>query len=165
MNRNVREFLALYPSHLPFLHADDLPKARVAHIVLVEIPAASAPRGLAEGCEVLVIDHHVDHKGSPAEPRKRRAASREIWSEPVGANTTILVEKLAEKHLNVTPVQATLLALGIHEDTGSLTYGGTTHRDAAALAWLLEPDRGVNMDVVNQFLHHPLGERERSCKA
>lgn len=164
MNRNVREFLALYPSHLPFLHADDLPKARIARIVLVDTRALSAPRGLAEGCEVQVIDHHVDQKDEPPRSRGQRAvpASWQIWSEPVGANTTLLVEKLAENRLNVTPVQATLLALGIHEDTGSLTYGGTTHRDAAALAWLLEPDRGVNMDVVNQFLHHPLGESQRA---
>ncbi len=54
-----------------------------------------------------------------------------------------------------------MLALGIYEDTGNLTYASTTHRDAAALAWLLEPERGVNMSEVNEFLHHPIGDDQR----
>ncbi len=60
---------------------------------------------------------------------------------------------------------ATLFALGIHEDTGSLSYGGTTHRDVYALAWLMEPERGVNLDVVSQFLRHPLSEAQRHLLA
>jgi tRNA nucleotidyltransferase (CCA-adding enzyme) len=78
-----------------------------------------------------------------------------------GANTTLLVEKLIEHAIDVTPVEATLLALGIYEDTGNLTYASTTSRDAAALAWLLEPAHGVNLSEVNEFLHHPVTDEQR----
>jgi len=65
-----------------------------------------------------------------------------------------LVEELAARGLSLTPVQATLLLLGIYEDTGSLSYQTTTARDAHATAWLME--RGANLAVVGEFLHHPL---------
>ncbi|MCC7452439.1 MAG: CBS domain-containing protein, partial [Anaerolineae bacterium] len=56
----------------------------------------------------------------------------------------------------LTPLEATLLALGIYEDTGSLVYGTTTARDLIAAAWLLE--RGANLDIVRDFLEHPLSD-------
>lgn len=37
----------------------------------------------------------------------------------------------------LTPSEATVLAIGIHEETGSLTYGSTTPRDVEAVAALL----------------------------
>lgn len=157
MNRNVREFASLHRNHLPFVPADELPRGvRLQKVVLVDTRALNAPRTLAVDCEVTVIDHHASPPGEIVPP------NWQITSEPTGANATLLVERIAAAHMEISPVHATLLALGIHEDTGSLTYGGATHRDAAALAWLLEPERGVNMDVVNQFLHHPLGPGQRA---
>jgi tRNA nucleotidyltransferase (CCA-adding enzyme) len=41
------------------------------------------------------------------------------------------------------------MALGIHVDTGSLTYHHTTVRDAHALAWLME--QGANQSAVAEF--------------
>ena len=89
------------------------------------------------------------------------ANTRELWCGDTGANTTLLVEKLIEHGILVSPLEATLLALGIYEDTGNLTYASTTHRDAAALAWLLDPQRGVNLREVNEFLHHPITDEQR----
>ena len=61
---------------------------------------------------------------------------------------------LAERELTPTPLEATALALGIHEDTGSLTYPGTTQRDADALAWCLR--HGASQELVATYLHTPL---------
>ena len=44
---------------------------------------------------------------------------------------------LQAEHVNISAEDATLLALGIHTDTGSLTFEATTPRDAASLAYLL----------------------------
>ena len=74
----------------------------------------------------------------------------------------MLVERLIEHGIPVTPVEATLLGLGIYEDTGNLTYASTTHRDVRALAWLLEPERGVNLREVGEFLHHPISNEQRA---
>src|SRR5690606_18060139 len=40
-------------------------------------------------------------------------------------------------------------------------YPSTTHRDARCLAWLLEPEHKVNLEVVNHFLNHPLSQVQR----
>src|SRR5207247_3584100 len=76
-----------------------------------------------------------------------------------GALTTTLVGVLAERELAVTPLEATVFALGIHEDTGSLTYPTATQRDAEALAWCLR--HGARQELLAAFLHTPLTEEER----
>ncbi len=60
----------------------------------------------------------------------------------------------------MTPLEATVFALGIHEDTGSLTYPTATQRDAEALAWCLR--HGARQEMVSRYLHAPLGEDERA---
>src|SRR5207302_5089328 len=94
------------------------------------------------------------------------AAELPDWADPAtavlsddGALTTTLVGVLAERELAVTPLEATVFALGIHEDTGSLTYPSATQRDAEALAWCLR--HGALQDVVASFLHTPLSGEER----
>ena len=74
-----------------------------------------------------------------------------------GALTTTLVGILAERELQPTPLEATAFALGIHEDTGSLTYATTTQRDVDALSWCLR--HGARQDLVNEYLHTPLAAR------
>ena len=76
-----------------------------------------------------------------------------------GALTTTLVGIVAERELEPTPLEATAFALGIHEDTGSLTYATTTQRDVDALSWCLR--HGARQDLVNEYLHAPLAPAER----
>src|SRR5205807_8107615 len=80
-----------------------------------------------------------------------------------GALTTTLVGVLAERELPVTPLEATAFALGIHEDTGSLTYPSAGQRDAEALGWCLR--HGASQELVAQFLHTPLTDPERELLA
>ena len=54
-----------------------------------------------------------------------------------GSLVTLLVRIIAERGIAVTPFEATVFALGIHEDTGSLTFATTTTRDAEALAYCM----------------------------
>ena len=56
------------------------------------------------------------------------APNQTIHYEAVGANTTMLVEQLYDSGITLSSLHATLFALGIHEDTGSLTYPSTTYR-------------------------------------
>jgi len=161
MNRNVAEFVALYRAYLPFVAPDELPKRKIGRIVLVDTRALNAPRGLAPGCQITVIDHHLQ----PESESPKQGVGDPIYtihSEAVGANATLLIERMVNVRTPLTSLQATLLALGIHEDTNSLTYGGSTARDAAALAWLLEAERGVNQDLLVRFLNHPLSDEQRA---
>jgi len=154
LNRNVSEFLALYKNHFPFVQANDLPRVRVKRAILVDARSANWTRGMDKRTQLYIIDHHSLHVELPPDAQ--------IWTDEVGANTTMLVERLIHVKMRLSPVQATLLTLGIHEDTGSLTYASTTARDARCLAWLLEPERGVNLGVVSHFLSHPLTNAQRT---
>ena len=52
-----------------------------------------------------------------------------LWSytgEPLGATTTLLIEAISARSLKLSSIEATLLLLGIYEDTGSLSYEQTT---------------------------------------
>jgi len=157
MNRNVQEFLALYKNQFPFVTAKELPRRPISRAILVDTRTANLPKGMQTTTAYYVIDHHTSDHPVPE--------NWQLWSEPTGANTTLLLEKLMQEDRSLSPAEATLLALGIHEDTGSLSYGGTTHRDVYALAWLMEPERGVNLDIVSQFLRHPLSEAQRHLLA
>jgi len=164
MNRNVRDFLALYQGSFRFVQPDDLVKGvKVRRAIIVDTRAANSPRGTQPDTEYIVIDHHLPaEEDEEPEPRRPLPHARDLWCDNTGANTTLLVEKLIEHGIAVKPVEATLLALGIYEDTGNLTYTSTTYRDAAALAWLLEPARGVNLEEVNEFLHHPISPAQHA---
>ena len=104
-------------------------KGRVRRAILVDSRSVNWVKGMDRNVEFFIIDHHVDED----QPREEN----NVWSAAVGANTTLLLERLIVADYAPTPVEATLFALGIHEDTGSLTYPSTTHRDARCLAWLL----------------------------
>ncbi len=155
LNHNVRGFLALYKSSLPFLTVRELPRGPVERAIFVDTRSANWTKGMGKRTCVLVIDHHSSDEEYPD--------GWESWTDDVGANTTLLVERLIDENARLTPVEATLLALGIHEDTGSLTYASTTDRDARCLAWLMEPKRNVNLSVLSRFLSHPLTEAQRCC--
>lgn len=151
VNRNVRHFLALYWDELPFWRVKDLPRQHVERVIVVDTQTIPTLRGMGKKTVVQIIDHHA-----------RRDSLDPDWQvtiDETGATATTLCEQLRTKHSRLTPVEATLLTLGIYEDTGALTYGSTTARDAYAAAWLLES--GALLDVVREFLHHPLTEDQR----
>ena len=153
LNRNVREFCRLHEDELGLVEAARLDTSAISRLIMVE---ASDPSRLGELEEVarrpdvdlVVFDHHA---GGDDE--------RAVHSAD-GALTTTLVSVLAEREIAVTALEATVFALGIHEDTGSLTHPTTTPRDIEALAWCLR--RGARQETLAHYLHAPLGEDERA---
>ena len=153
LNRNVREFLTLYRSALPFVAAADAPPRRVVHALVVDTQSFAPPRRMSAQTSVEIVDHHALQIILPPD-----------WThtgDKVGATTTLLVERLQNERIPLTTIEATCLLLGIYEDTGTLTYSATTARDAACVAWLLQPAQGANLEVVNRFLHHSLTAEQK----
>jgi tRNA nucleotidyltransferase (CCA-adding enzyme) len=151
LNRNVRAFLTLYGDTLPFTELDDVPRGPVDRVTLVDTQTLPSIKGAASQTQVHVVDHHP-----PA------AARDPAWTadlQPLGSTTTLLVEALQEASLTPDMVAATLLLMGIYEDTGSLTYAGTTSRDLLACAWLLE--QGASLAIADDFLNNPLSAEQR----
>jgi tRNA nucleotidyltransferase (CCA-adding enzyme) len=161
LNRNVREFYRLHADELDLVEASRLETDAICRLIVVETVHASRlgeleQVALDEGVEKAVFDHHA---GDPPE----WAAPEHVVISDDGALTTTLVGILAEREIAVTALEATVFALGIHEDTGSLTYVSATQRDAEALAWCLR--HGASQELLAQFLHAPLGEDERDLLA
>ncbi len=153
-NRNVQQFLNLYWDVLPFMRPDDWRRRRVDKVILVDTQNLNSVRGMVRNPQVRVIDHHIGHEPRPG------------WTyqvEAVGATTTLLVEMLQANGLLLTPEEATLLLLGVYEDTGSLTYDTATARDVRAAAWLFE--QGAQLDVVRRFLMIPLTSAQQALYA
>jgi tRNA nucleotidyltransferase (CCA-adding enzyme) len=150
-NRNLRDFLTLYWDELPYTRYEDLPRRmEVERIILVDTQTLITPRGMSDDTAVQIIDHH---------PLGRDLPSNWTYTgAEVGATVTLLLEEIIADGLSLTPVEATLLALGIYEDTGSLAYPTTTLRDLRCATWLVE--HGANLAVVSDFLHHPLTEQQ-----
>ena len=151
LNRNLRDFLAFYGEEFPFVEASELPHGTITDVILVDTQSFSPLRGVEEDVRIQIIDHHP----LLAEPSPTVTLS----GEELGATVTLLIETLQDKGAGLSPIEATLLLLGIYEDTGSLSYGTTTPRDLRAAAWLL--DRGASLEVANDFLHRPLTKPQR----
>src|SRR5438552_16436073 len=148
------------------LHADELDSVvaasrleldAVRRLIVVETVHAARlgelePLALDPAVDKVVFDHHGEEV-----PGWARAENVVISED--GALTTTLVGVLAEREVSVSPLEATVFALGIHEDTGSLTHTTTTQRDAEALGWCLR--HGAEQELLSRFLHTPLGETER----
>jgi tRNA nucleotidyltransferase (CCA-adding enzyme) len=123
----------------------------ITRIIIVDNRNSSRLGKLAEalakpGIAVHIYDHHPssdnDVKGE-----------KEIIEE-VGATTTIMIELLREKEIKISPLEATVLALGIYEETGSLTFVSTTERDALAVAYLIS--QGAQLNIVSDFISREL---------
>ena len=152
LNRNLEAFLAVYRDVLPFVRLEDLPRRRVDHVILVDAQNVQPVRGMGAHATGLIIDHH---------PLMRDLLPGWSFSgEEVGATTTLLVEQLAERGISLNATEATLLLLGVYEDTGGLSYETTTPRDVRATAWLME--HGAKLLLVRSFLHHPLTDEQRA---
>lgn len=151
LNRNLRDFLTLYWDELPFMYPDDLPREPADLAIVVDTQSYVQVRGMNPRTRVHIIDHH--------EPPASLPEGTTFRGEQIGATTTLLVEEIAQRGLPLTMVEATLLALGIYEDTGSFSYSSTTPRDLRCAAWLLE--QGANLDVINNFLRYPLTEAQQ----
>lgn len=146
--RGLRDFLlqsTLYAYGVKRVRDIDL--TQVTRLILVDVRSAARIGQFAEivnkpGLELHIYDHH---------PVDEKTLSGQLeYIETVGATTTILTHLFIEKGIVPTPDEATMMMLGLYEDTGHLLFAGTTPRDYQAAAFLLE--NGANLNTVADFL-------------
>ena len=151
INRNGKAFLRRYANELPFSDYQALPHESISSVFLVDTQSLVTLRGMNEQTNVTVLDHH---------PRKVQIHPNwQVELHLTGACTTILVEKLKEQNITLSPIEATLMLLGIYEDTGSLTYSCTTPADARAVAFLLE--QSADLNIASIYLNPPLSNAQQ----
>ncbi len=137
--------------------AGDIDLASVTRLILVDIRNSARIGPFRElvgkpGVELHLYDHHPD---SDADIRGDHEVVR-----PVGSTATIMVGLLREKGLAVTPDEATVMMLGIYEDTGSLLFPSTTPEDCRAAAFLLES--GASLATVSDVLVQEMNSEQIS---
>ena len=153
LNRNVQNFLHQYGADLPYILANDLPKEPITAVTLVDTQSLITIKGLKKKTQIFVIDHHKKKKSLPSGWEFNQVES--------GSCTTFFINQLIEKnHYKLSIVEATMLLLGIYEDTGSLTYASTTARDAAAVSFLLS--HGASLIIASEFLNPPLSPEQQT---
>ena len=92
--------------------------------------------------EIHIYDHHPKHDDDiPADKE---------YHMLTGATVTILSDILRKKNIPITPEEATIMCLGIYEDTGSFSFPSTTEHDFKAAAYLLS--RGANLNVISSMI-------------
>jgi len=155
-NPNVRAFHNLHQDFLDLVDLKGLDLDAITRMIIVDTRDPGRIGELSEvarraDVEIIIYDHHPPAQGDLAVTDDR--------SMQVGATTSILVHEIHTRGIQLTPLEASLLLLGIHEDTGSLTYPGATAYDAQAATFLMEA--GADLEVVNQFLSRTLDASQR----
>ncbi len=154
--KSVRRFISeTLQYHYSFSKAKDIDLATVDTLILIDTRHKERIGDFAKclenpGISLHLYDHHPDQPGclqGDVEHVKQ-----------LGATTTIFCQIFQEQKLNISPKEATIFALGIYEDTGSLTYLTTTPEDLMAAAWLIS--LGAKLDIVTQFLSFDLTSRQ-----
>ncbi len=144
----VRNFLALYRNEFAIAESRSINPQHIQTLTIVDtqqrdrLGICQEWLDLPQLAAITVYDHHQETVSDIV------ATNRQLGK--VGATTTLIVELLQQHHLNLTVAEATVMALGIHVDTGSLTFTNTTPRDATALAWLL--GQGAGLAAINDYL-------------
>ncbi len=143
----VRDFLALYRDEYPLIEQRSVSPSQLRTITVVDTQRRELLGTAAEWLdlpqvEVRLYDHHVQAECD--------IPAQSVQVEAVGSTTTLMVEHLCRKGLTLSLAEATVMALGIHVDTGSLTYEHATPRDAAALAWLMA--QGANQRAIATYI-------------
>jgi tRNA nucleotidyltransferase (CCA-adding enzyme) len=127
--KNVRDFLRQVDFSFEFESSKNIDIHEITRLIIVDTKQASRIGDLANIIDKPYLKIHLydHHPGG----QKDFEAELEII-EDTGATTTIFVRLLRNQGIDLTPMEATVLALGIYEDTGSLTFTSTREEDLNA---------------------------------
>ena len=153
--KSVRDFMSTSHMDLDIKKAKDINLPEITRLILVDIKKPGRIGRFSEvlgkqGVAVHIFDHH------PLAGEDVRGQKEVI--EHVGACSTIFAELLQSNKVRLSPAEATMLMLGIYEETGSLLFPSTTVRDITAAAYLLK--KGANLKIVSSFLTKELNPDE-----
>lgn len=158
----LRDYLALHRDRFQTARFHQIDQAAVQRLIVVDarrrsrLNAFDTLRARLEAGDPSLDVHIYDHH--PAQGEDDLVGSLEVV-EPVGSATTLLVERIKQGELPIDVEEATLFALGIYADTGSLTFPNTSGRDARAVGWLL--DQGGSLKTVNRYLKPAYSTEQR----
>jgi len=154
--RNLRDFFIRSSFYfMDFTRMKQVPLEEIKRLILVDTRQASRIGKFAEVAASGQVDIHIyDHHPDTDEDVH---GSLEIV-EQIGSTTAILTRLIGERGLTLSPPEATVMALGIFEDTGSFTFVSTTPEDFEAGAFLLR--QGADLNVVSEIITRELNAEQ-----
>jgi tRNA nucleotidyltransferase (CCA-adding enzyme) len=146
--KSLRDFFISSTSYLfNMANPGSIDFSQVSKLVIVDTRQKARLTQVSElldkkSLKIDIYDHHPtmenDIKGSLEVIRQ------------TGATTTILSALLQQQKIIPTAEEATIMALGIYEDTGSFTYSSTTKEDLEQAAFLLSC--GASLSTIVSFV-------------
>ncbi len=133
--KNLRDFFIHSMGYLfNMANPDTINFSGTQRLVIVDTRQKSRLSGVKPLLEKpdLIIDIYDHHPSFPDEIKGTYSLSK-----PYGATTTIMCELLREKKISINSDEATVMALGIYEDTGNFTYTSTTRADFEQAGFLI----------------------------
>jgi len=155
LEKAVQDYLKAFQHPFQFYKAREVDLETVTRLIVVD---TQDPERIGvfkslldnKNVEVHVYDHHLD----VANPiRADKAVVR-----PRGSSATVLCEELVERGLTLTPVESTLMALGVCQDTHSLISISTTPEDFYAIGRFV--GMGADLNVVADFVEPRLNREQ-----
>ncbi|MDD2542013.1 MAG: CBS domain-containing protein [Desulfuromonadaceae bacterium] len=146
--KGLRSFIERHPDYLPhFVRAKDINLELITRLIVVDCQQAARIGRFAEildrpGLEIHIYDHHPVTAESIMPTGGTIAAS--------GSASTLLAARLMEGGLLLSAEEATLILLGIHEDTGRLLFASVTPDDYRVAGWLL--GQGARLNIISDAL-------------
>ncbi|HKI56575.1 MAG TPA: CBS domain-containing protein [Trueperaceae bacterium] len=144
LSPGLTAFLRLYRDQLELADPQTIDLAAVTELVVVDTADAGRIRpfdSLVGRVPVTLYDHHP--------PPERPIPAARGLREPMGSTATLLTRELMATGIDIPPPIASLALLGIHEDTGNLSYDLTRPDDYRAAAHLLAS--GASLQLVRRF--------------
>jgi len=154
--KNLRDFISQFLQYnYEFKRIRHIPLDKVKRLIIVDTRHARRLGNYSQclanpGIELHLYDHHPDTVDD-------LHGAKEVVRQ-VGSTSTIFVQLFQEKGIELNAEEATLMLMGIYEDTGSFLFASTTPEDLEAASWLLS--HGANLHMVSQFISHELTARQ-----
>jgi len=146
--KNLRDFIARHHDYLPTLtRAREIDLSSITRLIIVDCQHAARIGRFSEilenpGLIIDIYDHHPVTQESIC-PHGGTIAT-------CGSASTLLADLLQKRGISLTPEEATLVLLGIHEDTGRLLFASSTPDDYRLAGWLL--GQGAKLNLVSEAL-------------
>jgi tRNA nucleotidyltransferase (CCA-adding enzyme) len=146
--KNLKDFFISSVSYLfNMAEPSQIDLSSVKRLVIVDTKQKNRLLGVGKLIENKNIDIHIyDHH--PQFNDDIRGSFELIHDS--GATVTILSKLIREKKIKLTSDEATIMALGIYEDTGLFTYASTKPEDFKEAAFLLSC--GASLDTISNLV-------------
>ncbi|MEJ2586307.1 MAG: CBS domain-containing protein [Deltaproteobacteria bacterium] len=150
--KNLRDFFLHSTSYLfNFTRLKHIDLDQIKQLILVDTRQKGRIGEFAQladkkGVEIHIYDHHPDSSDDVKGTLE--------MVEKIGSATALLTRLIRERGIPISADEATIMCLGIHEDTGSFTFSSTTSQDYEAAGWLTK--QGANHNIISDMITREL---------